>query len=154
MIISGTGPRNLIIKPERWREVSDRLENLLIDLKPELVVSGGAEGFDELLAWAAWSKGIPYILYIPYPGFAETYWKRRSVTGFDRSEDFKEMLNLAQGVRYLYTGPKQGGVYTTHLRNNDLIDASDLMIVCDSDTPGTTNTFNKIKEQGGSYVVV
>lgn len=156
MIISGTGPRKLIKDPTSWARVAKNIDNVfaMYDEQIEYVISGGAEGFDELLAWQAYQNDIPYDLYIPNAGYPDYYWKKHSVTGLNRAEDFRDMALFARAVYYLYRGIYVDGVHTNHLRNDHMINQADLMIVCESDTPGTQNALAKIREKEVPYVFV
>lgn len=62
--------------------------------KPDLVVAGGALGWDQALAWATLDLGIPLTLVLPFRGM-ESRWEP------DMRAEFKRMVELAQTVECL-----------------------------------------------------
>ncbi len=155
MIISGTGTRKLIKNPTRWEQVSYLIDDIFIQHKPELVVSGGAEGFDELLTHRAYTYMIPYVLYLPNPTYGDYYWKKNSVTGFDRSDDFKEMLSHAQGVTYVCPSIYRDGEHSNFIRNKAMVDVADLMIICSPVTSsGTSHAYKYTLDKEVQHVII
>lgn len=94
MIVAGTGHR-----PDKLGgygpEVSTRLivlaRDWLIAYKPERVISGGALGWDQALAWAAQSTDIPYTMALPFEGF-EKQWPKSS------QDDLARLLDKAHEI--------------------------------------------------------
>lgn len=77
MIICGTGHRDpklfftfesLKNYPEWEKAVRTSLVQALTQAKPELVISGGAEGWDTWLFEEAFKLGLKTAVYAPYPG--------------------------------------------------------------------------------------
>lgn len=75
MIRFGTGhrPDKLGGYPLYWRINHDRLVDVtgryLAREGADEVISGGALGFDQALASAAWIEGIPFRMYLPFEDF-------------------------------------------------------------------------------------
>lgn len=72
MILAGTGHRpprlGLGYTVEDQAKLRRFIQPHLERLKPEQVISGGAQGFDQALALASWTIGIPYIVAVPFIG--------------------------------------------------------------------------------------
>ena len=155
VIISGTGTRQLIKNPTRWNEVSKLVGDILQEHDPELVIAGGAEGFDELLAWVAYVWSIPYVLYLPNPTYGDYYWKKNSVTGYNRAEDFQDMVKHAQSVYHVCGSIYENGQHSNFIRNKAMVDAADLMVVCSPVTSsGTSHAYKYILDKEVNYVIV
>lgn len=156
MIISGTGTRQLIKNPTRWSQVADQIDQVFaVHDDIDLIVSGGAEGFDELLAWRAYVNEIPYALYIPNPTYADYYWKKHSVTGINRTEDFRDMILFAATTHYVCQSIYVNGEHSNFIRNKAMIDVADLMIVCSPITSsGTGHAYKYILDKEVSHIVI
>ena len=95
------------------------------------VITGGAQGIDQLAFWAAdLAKnrriGITNIVYVPLRG-QSSIWK---ATGpFSRNE-YDHMLDAADEVHYLAEKPaeKSGIIKALHGRNHRMVDAADEVI--------------------------
>ncbi len=80
MVVSGTGHR-----PNKLGGYSREAQHKLIRLadeylgivRPDKVVTGGALGWDQALAYAAISQNLPHVLALPFEGF-ESKWPRES----------------------------------------------------------------------------
>lgn len=152
MIISGTGSRQLAVadvalKHSVWRWTLDNLAHL----KPDRVISGGAEGFDHCLAMAALRLGIPFHLYIPEPGYGDYYWRRNSVTGQDRLAVFYKMVEQAEALFYSCSHPLPKGKQN-FIRNQHLVEAADKFLVYDSSSSGTRHCVSLLTENGVPYI--
>lgn len=62
--------------------------------KPDVVIAGGALGWDQALAWAALDLDLPLRLVLPFRGM-ESRWEP------DMRAEFKRMVALAKDVEYL-----------------------------------------------------
>lgn len=139
MIICGTGHR-----PNKLggydEETSVHLHNLAFDWlvanEPELVISGGALGWDQALAAAARSAKIPFALALPFPGF-EDRWPTKS----------KEYLyGLMQSVlcqETVFVCPEGYAGWKMQKRNEYMVDRADkVLALWDGSTGGTGNCIN------------
>lgn len=76
-VVAGTGHRpprlGLDYSPASNRKLTMFAKTWLESSKPDCVVSGGAQGWDQALAHAAQILGIPYVLAIPFEG-QESKW--------------------------------------------------------------------------------
>jgi uncharacterized phage-like protein YoqJ len=144
VIICGTGHR-----PDKLggytTQASVRLfllaRNWLLLNRPERVISGGALGWDQALASAARSLGIPYVLALPFPGF-EDRWPKES-------KDFLYGLMVqASAVKYI-CDPGYAG-WKMQKRNEWMVDHSDKVLALWNGVPGggTSNCISYANKVG------
>lgn len=156
----------------------NRVARLLIDLFTELkdalgddltIVSGMAEGFDELLALVAKKLGIRLVVSIPNKGYLAYYWTKNSVTKTDRTEDYKAILDYAVKVFYVkedVLGITQSGVYlnedektaswkavrgtkhANYIRNTHMVQLCDAMVFYGQTDGGTADCYGKARRAG------
>ncbi len=154
-VVSGSGSRELVIADKMTRaECMTQVKAELIDFKffygPDLsVMSGMAEGFDEILAVAAQSLEIHTILAIPNKGYVEYYWGKNSLTHTTRMEAANQIILKADEIIYLYddlyvevNGRK---IHANFARNQYMVDNSNYMLVWDPKTRGTKDCFKRIE---------
>jgi hypothetical protein len=121
------------------------IKDMLTEVAPDLVVSGGAEGWDACLARAAFDLGISYDLLIPYYGYIDHYWRKNSVLGWDRWLDAANMMNRAAKVVVLGQSTQavcahSGRVVHANLvRNCLMVQSADLMLAFDPSSRGTAH---------------
>ena len=90
-------------------------------------ITGGAQGFDQLVFWAVAQfkqshPEIQNVVYIPHPG-QEAKWP---VDGLFGQQQYQQMLNIADQV---VTVSNQQSIQSLFQRNEAMVDASD-GIVC------------------------
>lgn len=137
MIVAGTGhrPKYLPCKYDenhKWlRGLKTNLEFWLEFNRPELVISGGAIGWDMWLAETAIAKGIDVELYLPFKGTGST-WPKSSKRRLERildtskatyySESYHDdcfklrdvaMVDNCDILLACWSGVKYGGTYQT-----------------------------------------
>lgn len=138
MILAGTGHRPNKLGNE-WaydgpvtKAVQDETVSVLKHLKPSLVISGMALGFDTILALCALSEGIPLEAAIPFEG-QESRW----------SPDHQGLYRwvLAQpGVSQVVVGGPGTVGSQMYVRNCYMVDKCDGLLVCsDGSMGGTAN---------------
>ena len=66
-----------------------------------VVMSGLAEGWDELMARVAIRLGVRLWCAVPNRGYGAYYWGRESLTGVDRSADFESIRAAAERVTHV-----------------------------------------------------
>lgn len=95
------------------------------------VITGGAQGIDQLAFWAAdlakdRRTDITNIVYVPFRG-QSSIWKATGL--FSRSE-YGHMLDAADEVRYLAEKPAERSeiIKALHGRNHQMVDAADEVI--------------------------
>lgn len=173
-LIGGTGSRSLRTAPvTEQKAVWAWLLNTLTALKAVhgdglRVVSGLAEGFDEALAKAALELGIPVIAMLPNAGYGRYYWGRNSLLGRDRMDEFEELLSRCNQVVYsdrlfgikgrgLYYDPRTrqasftkgpGLVHSNLVRNQLIVNWSDLLLVYRPESSGTADCVTRAKKAG------
>lgn len=103
--------------------------NQLARLKPELVISGMALGWDQALAAACVARGIPFHAYVPFRG-QELAWPSYS------QERYRELIERAEKVvicnRGGYSAEKM------QLRNMRMVDDCDTVLALWNGTAGGT----------------
>lgn len=132
MIICGTGHR-----PDKLggygKDVEDRLVTLardwLIMYSPKKVISGGALGWDQALAWAAYFTNIEYVLALPFPGF-EDRWPKSS------KAKLHALMHDAHDVHFVCEEGYAG--WKMQKRNVWMVDNSDQVLALWNGTSGGT----------------
>lgn len=105
LILMGTGSRSLKTAPaERKAEVRAllrlELERVIAKYDEVTIVSGMAEGWDELLAITAFEYSLPVIAHLPNTSYGRYYWGDHSLTGNDRMAEFLSIRNRCEQVVY------------------------------------------------------
>lgn len=110
VVLAGTGTRKIrvaeVAEQRRIFEITLDIVTKLYELFPQLVImSGGAEGFDELLAKVGFRLGIPVVFALPNAGHPDYYWglpnrrgKGGSLTGRDRRGEWAAMKAQAMAT--------------------------------------------------------
>lgn len=102
-------------------------------------ITGGAQGFDQLMFWAINNVknkkvlAIKNIVYVPFKG-QESKWAE---TGIFSQEEYKSMLNTADEVLYLREvdlSNKYDVINALHARNHDMCDNASLVVGLCPDT--------------------
>lgn len=117
-------------------------------LKPDVVRSGMALGWDQAVAFACIALHIPYEAYIPYPG-QERQWPR------DAQQEYDHLLQCAAVVSYTFEEPpmtKQQAIAALMTRNGRLLEAPkpDHLLALWNKRPssGTWNTVSRASALG------
>ncbi len=151
MIIAFTGHRpsslgGYTIPNDTYNKVITKIESLLVELKPELVVCGMALGVDQWAAEICIKLGIPFIAAVPFIG-QESIWPPES------KDKYKELLAKASEVEIV----SEGG-YTPaklQIRNCWMVDRSDLIIaVFNGSSGGTANCIKYAKQQEKQIIII
>jgi uncharacterized phage-like protein YoqJ len=95
----------------------------------ERVISGGALGWDQMLAQAAVEIKLPLELALPFPGF-EDRWPQQS------KAYLHSLMHLADKVTFVKDGPYAG--WKMQARNEYMVDHSDLVLALWNGTMGGT----------------
>lgn len=144
--IAGTGSRSLILADQKTQEA---VQLVIIDLltraqafcektgKTLEVISGMAEGFDELLARTAIKLNIPLLAYIPNLGYGPYYWGRASFTKTNRYVEFTDLVSRAKAVRYSADSVYVEGRHSNFIRNEDMLRDCNYLLVYNPTSPGT-----------------
>jgi uncharacterized phage-like protein YoqJ len=149
MIICGTGHR-----PNKLggygSEVADRLfmtaRDFLISRQVygqsvTEVISGGALGWDQALAWAAVYEDIPLTLALPFPGF-HSKWPSQSQEGLE--------LLVSKADQVIYVCDAGYAPWKMQKRNEWMVDQADkVLALWDGSPGGTANCVayaNKVKK--------
>lgn len=124
MIIAGTGrrPNNLggyDIPNPTYNKVCKEIKKVLLEQKPDKVISGFALGFDQWYANIAMKLNIPVIAAIPFKG-QESKWNEES------QRIYNILLNKTQEQVIV----SEGGfaTYKMHKRNEWMVDHCDILI--------------------------
>lgn len=150
MIVAGTGSRSLAALAEtdfkKYRQLCDDVTAYLRSLNDSdlVVISGMAEGFDEILAFAAVELQIPLRAYIPNKGYGEYYWKKNTCSGEDRYDVFFTLLDYAKRtgeIRYVCNAIYSNSIHSNLIRNWAMVDDCDLLLVYNPVSPGTKSCY-------------
>jgi uncharacterized phage-like protein YoqJ len=146
MIICGTGHRPNKLGGytqdawDRVYEIADAyLEQNTSDI--DYVISGGALGWDQVLAHAARANNIPYVMALPFPGF-EDRWPQRS------KDTLYGLMHGAREVVFVCSEGYAG--WKMQKRNEWMVDKADTVLALwDGSSGGTGNCIayaNKVKK--------
>jgi uncharacterized phage-like protein YoqJ len=136
MILSGTGHRPEKLGNE-WeydgpvtKAVCDETICWLRKLRPDRVLTGGALGFDTILAICALSEGTPLEILVPFEG-QESKWSR------DHQSLYHWILSQP-GVKKTVVCEGGYAAWKMQKRNESLVDRSDALLACYDGTGGGT----------------
>lgn len=153
-VVAGTGSRSLATAPiAHWNLVMQWVHRILtatIDNHPNeeiVVMSGGAEGFDHLVAEAAIQMGLPLWLVLPSPDYSTYYWRDHSVLGVNRIEIFAQMFAEAHYIDYVcddHYGFSGRAGSANFDRNQFMVDHADGFLVYSPTSRGTRDCVKRI----------
>jgi uncharacterized phage-like protein YoqJ len=132
MIVAGTGHRPEKLggyNIETQMRVLQLATNYLRGAKPDLVISGMAQGWDIALAQASKNLGIPYDAYVPFMG-QETVWPQAARLYYH------ELLKHAREVFIVSPGGFTNAAMTK--RNQAMVRNCDKLIALWDGSPGGT----------------
>lgn len=149
MILFGTGHR-----PDKlggWDErnsslalaVKAAVEKKLLELHPELVISGMALGFDMWLAEACIKLSIPFDAYVPFEG-QDSVWPMFSRTRY------KSILYEARRTVVVSSGGY--AAWKMQTRNQRMVDDADQGLACYDGTKGGTRNCVTYAQLHGVYL--
>lgn len=146
MIICGTGHR-----PDKLggygEDVKESLNTVAMEWltkhKVDRIISGGALGWDQALAMAAWDLGIPYTMALPFLAF-DSKWPQRSRDYLTR------LINDAHDV--VYVCDPGYAPWKMQERNKWMVDNSDSVLALWNGTLGGTANCIKYAEKVGKPV--
>lgn len=135
MIICGTGHR-----PNKLGGYSEDATSVLVTVarnylsgknRPDKVITGMAQGWDQALGWAAYDLGTPFIAAVPFAG-QEKAWPSVS-QGY-----YNDLLALAENV--VYVCEDGYAPWKMQKRNEWMVDNSDgVLALWDGSDGGTHN---------------
>src|SRR5690606_8573315 len=108
-----------------------RAKRALLERQVDLVIVGGALGWDTLFARAAFQAGIPFDLYIPFEGQHKAWPKKAQ-------HRYQLMRDNARNVRIVSEG--EYGVAKMAARNRAMVDdCHEVWALWDGSSGGTSN---------------
>lgn len=112
--------------------VKERIKEIQTTSNVTKIISGGALGWDQAIAWAAVELKIPFIMALPFPDM-DSKWVE------DSKKEFKMLLDRASEVVTLEKEYSNKAYYT---RDKYMVDNCDLLIAFynGSDSGGTAIT--------------
>lgn len=142
MIVCGTGHRPNKLGGYSEQALND-LTNLayeaLVELKPEAVIAGGAIGWDQALANAAYRLKIPLTLAYPFEGF-ESKWPKDSVGARFHKEMELIVEHLDVPIKKVYVSEPGYAAWKMQVRNKWMVDnATHVLALWDGSAGGTGN---------------
>lgn len=125
LTITITGHRPKRIKGKETL-INEWLKQKFDELKPDLVVTGMAQGVDQIAAWICYDEEIPYYCYFPYKkalhseqeflldNSAGRTWMKEKYDGpQDFTERDKRMVEMCDMVLAVWDGQEYGGTWDT-----------------------------------------
>jgi uncharacterized phage-like protein YoqJ len=138
-IVAGTGHRIDKIA-NRLDDVCSGIHGFLSEVRPSHVISGMAQGFDQLLAGYARMLGVPWTAVIPFPG-QHLRWPQRE------QEAYHRLLESASEI--VIVSPSYEGPWVMQRRNEWMVDRCELLVSCyDGSRGGTRNCLEYAKRVG------
>jgi uncharacterized phage-like protein YoqJ len=147
MILAGTGHR-----PDKvggyGADIAQRMVKIargyLTELKPDVVISGMAIGWDQALAWAAIHEKIEWWAYVPFKG-QEKMWPPES------KMLYHALLTQADSVNIVC--PDGYAPWKMQQRNEAMVDACDKVLALWNGGPGgTANCIAYADHVGKPYI--
>ncbi len=161
MIIAGTGSRSLHNASSNERfAVRESIDTELVYHQPTFVMSGMAEGFDEMLALQAIALRIPLWCAIPNKGYGAHYWGEKSLSGENRLPEFLGILERAEKVTYVMEDVHHSkalnfrGRHANFWRNDFMVEQADEFLVYNTESRGTKQCYASILAAGKPYTIV
>jgi uncharacterized phage-like protein YoqJ len=115
-------------------------------LRPALVLSGMALGFDQWLAWLAVRRSIPFVACVPFEG-QERRWKA------EQQSAYRVLLAKAEDVVHV-CGPGYAG-WKMQRRNEYMVDGcGTLLAAWDGTDGGTANCVRYAQRVGRDLTVI
>lgn len=149
MILAGTGhrPDKLGGYGERaWYQLAEFATGQLDVLRPKLVISGMALGWDTALAYAAIQHKIPFHAYIPFVG-QELHWPEHS------RAIYKTLLDAAEKIVVCSEG--EYAIWKMQDRNRKMVDnANAVLALWNGSNGGTANCVNYASDKGVEIINV
>lgn len=147
MIICGTGHR-----PNKVGGYSDPAREILNSVamqwlsknKVDKVISGGALGWDQALALAAWDLGIPLTMALPFLDF-DSRWPKQS-------RDFLAYLNK-NAHEVVYVSEPGYNPYKMQVRNVWMVDHCDAVLALWNGSSGGTANCVSYAEKAGKPII-
>lgn len=159
-VLAGTGSRSLrtadrAVQVDAMERCAARIAQRILEHDKDLVVmSGMAEGWDELIARTALKLGVRLWCAIPNKGYIGHYWGRASLLERDRMAEAREILGQAWKVTYVMESVhdtkalKHEGLHANFWRNLFMIEQADDFAVWNPTSKGTAHCVREIKKAG------
>lgn len=140
MIIAATGHRpnklfNYDFSYPGYSYLRKEIAKVLLENKPEKVISGGAQGFDQIFANVALDLKIPVHFYVPFID-QEKFWGKKC------QDHYTELLKKAEKIVIC----SEGGyaAYKMMIRNKKMVNDCNLLLAC----------YNEIDKTGGTFLTL
>lgn len=147
MIVAGTGHRPNKVggySDEAFGKLERMAYNWLHTHRPDKVISGGALGWDQALARAAYVEGIPYIMALPFKDF-DSRWPQNS------RDNLTDYINHADEV--VYVSEPGYNPYKMQVRNEWMVDRCDTVLALWDGSDGGTGNCIKYAQKVGKPII-
>jgi len=152
LVIAGTGHRPPKIGGYQlpnpiYNYICQQTEKILIEQKPDQVLTGMAQGFDSWLAFIAIKLAIPFVAVIPFEG-QEKKWPQASQTKYHK------LMAKASDIAIVSSG--NYSAEKMQLRNQYLVDhCHKLIAVFDGEKQGGTyNCIQYAHQQKKELIII
>lgn len=165
-IVAGTGSRSLRVADRAVQvDAYNRCRAAVAALRAEhgdrlVIMSGMAEGWDELLARVALAERVRLWAAVPNRGYGTHYWGRNSLTGRDRSGEFGAILAAAWKATHVMEeihhakGLYLNGVHSNMVRNDWMVSVAHRFLVWEPTSRGTDHCFKALRRAGLPYAIL
>jgi uncharacterized phage-like protein YoqJ len=147
MIVAGTGHRPNKLggyNNEAYLKLVAIAEKWIKENQPSKVISGMAQGWDQALAQAAITCGIPLIAAIPFKG-QESMWPDKA------QKYYRGLLELADSIEYVCEAGY--APYKMQVRNEWMVNNSDkVLAMWDGTEGGTHNCIKYTHSQNKEWI--
>jgi uncharacterized phage-like protein YoqJ len=127
------------------QKISDKLQELIEEHKPTLMISGMALGVDTIWAKLAIKNGIPLTAAVPFQG-QESKWPNRAQVEYLKLIYYAQVEVICQGFYAAWKMQK---------RNEWMVDRCDLLIaVWDGSKGGTGNCVEYARKVNKKIIVI
>lgn len=145
MIIAGTGHRpDKLGGYGQMLGLADFADEQIKLIKPSLIISGMALGWDQALAYAAIQNSIPFIAYVPFAG-QENAWPQESKDRYHR------FLRRASEVKIICEGGY--APWKMQVRNQAMVDDCDSVLALWNGSAGGTGNCIKYANKVSKEII-
>ncbi len=173
-IVGTTGPRNLHNAKDTYIQIQKTIKHLELgralqlqnstiqNNKPLAIMSGFAEGWDEIIAKVAIDLNYPLIAIVPNKSYGSYYWGKNSISGTNRIDEFHSLLAKAIYVEYVCNGIygtiNEKRLHANFVRNQRIVDIGNYFIAYDlkqnEKSNGTRDCTRRILASKKPYILI
>ena len=155
--VMGTGSRSLVVSLDR-KDVYGIVETRILEIAAGedggiVLFSGLAEGFDEMIAKIGIRNGIDVVGFLPNLGYPDYYWRRNSLTGYNRIHHYREMFDQLTDCVVCCSSIYEDGEHSNFVRNRIMVAAADHALVYNPKSTGTAHAVSHLRANNVPFEV-